>query len=247
MTEIEEKMSRWEIPAEVDDPAWAEKRLAASSIRRLLERFIESEASVETYREIAAKADTLYEALLKEPSIKSREVFLSGQFAERHIEMKDRSVMVGNTNPIAPPIVITDYGEKVSGTLPLDSRFSGAPGLCHGGIIASILDEVLGHACIVRGYQVVTQILTIRYLRPTLLDGETYSEASIREIDGRKITVDGALYVGGTRVASAEGIFVDVRGERFGEIFKRALREIPIEDGNAAEAMNDPAKAQSAS
>lgn len=106
---------------------------------------------------------------------------------------------------------------------------------------------MLGHACIVRGYQVVTQILTIRYLRPTLLDGETYSEASIREIDGRKITVDGALYVGGTRVASAEGIFVDVRGERFGEIFKRALREIPIEDGNAAEAANDPAKAQSAS
>lgn len=233
MTE-EEMMSRWEIPAEVDDPAWEEKRLAASSIRRLLERFIESEASPESYRAIREKSDEVLKMLEAEPSIKSREVFLSGQFAERHIEMKDRSVMVGNTNPIAPPIVITDHGDKVSGKLPLDSRFSGAPGLCHGGIIASILDEVLGHACIVRGYQVVTQSLTIRYLRPTLLDGETYSEASIQKVDGKKIVVDGDLFVGGTRVASAHGIFVDVRGERFGEIFKRALREIPLEGANEA-------------
>lgn len=226
----EEMMHSWEIPAEVDDPAWTEKRRAATSMRRLLERFIESEASVESYSAIAEASDQLLARLEKEPSIKSREVFLSGAFAERHIEMKDRSVMVGLSNPIAPPIKIVDHGEKVSGTLRLDSRFSGAPGLCHGGIIASILDEVLGHACIVRGYQVVTQSLTIRYLRPTLLDGETYSEASIKQIEGKKITVDGDLFVGGTRVVSAHGIFVDVRGERFGEIFKRALLEIPINE-----------------
>src|SRR5690554_6215282 len=130
MTE-EVMMSRWEIPAEVDDPAWEEKRLAASSIRRLLERFIESEASPESYRAIREKSDEMLKMLEAEPSIKSREVFLSGQFAERHIEMKDRSVMVGNTNPIAPPIVITDHGDKVSGKLPLDSRFSGEIGRAH--------------------------------------------------------------------------------------------------------------------
>src|SRR5690606_23336253 len=121
-------------------------------------------------------------------------------------------------------IRVMDEGEKVVGRLTLDARYSGAPGFCHGGIVATVLDEILGHAAIVRGYGVVTQSLTVRYLRPTLLERETHCEAYVRDVKGDRVTCVGDLYVDGERTASAQGVFVDVAGERFHEIFDRAYR-----------------------
>jgi acyl-coenzyme A thioesterase PaaI-like protein len=212
----------WEIPDEVDDEAWNEKRRAAASLRRLLDRFVESDADAETFRTIRERAEVILADLASQPSSKSGDLFESGAFFERHLEMKDRSVMVGLSNPVAPVIRVTHEGDKVVGRLALDSRYSGAPGFCHGGIVATILDEILGHAAIVKGYGVVTQSLTVRYLRPTLVERDTYCEAHIREVKGDRVVCVGDLYVDGTRTASAQGVFVDVAGERFHEIFARA-------------------------
>lgn len=212
----------WEIPDEVEGEAWNEKRRAAAAIRALLARFIESDADPETFREIRVHAKAMSAALDGKPWSKSGELFKQGQFFERHLEMKDRSVMVGQSNPVAPMIKVTEEGDKVIGRLVLDARYSGAPGFCHGGIVATVLDEILGHAAIVKGYGVVTQSLTVRYLRPTLIDRETYCEAWIREVSGDKVVCVGDLYVDGQRTATATGVFVDVKGERFQKIFSRA-------------------------
>jgi acyl-coenzyme A thioesterase PaaI-like protein len=221
----EKALEGWVIPEEVEGEAWTEKRRAAASLRTLLDRFIESDASAETFGAIRARADAMLAELAKEPSSKSGELFKTGAFFERHLEMKDRSVMVGLSNPVAPVIRVTQEDDKVVGRLSLDSRYSGAPGFCHGGIVATILDEILGHAAIVRGYGVVTQSLTVRYLRPTLLERETHCEAYIREVKGDRVTCVGDLFVDGTRTASAQGVFVDVKGPRFHEIFSRAHGE----------------------
>lgn len=221
----EEALKGWEIPSEVEDDAWTEKRRAAGALRALLQRFIESDADAATFRAIGERTDALLASLEGQPSSKSGELFKSGGFFERHLEMKDRSVMVGLSNPLAPVIRVTEEGDKVVGTLSLDARYSGAPGFCHGGIVATVLDEILGHAAIVKGYGVVTQSLTVRYLRPTLLERETYCEGHIREVKGDRVICVGDLFVDGKRTASAEGIFVDVGGERFKKIFERATGE----------------------
>jgi acyl-coenzyme A thioesterase PaaI-like protein len=218
----ERALKGWEIPEEVGAEAWTEKRRAAASLRALLDRFVESDADAETFRAIHAQAEAMLGELAAQPSSKSGELFKSGAFFERHLEMKDRSVMVGLSNPVSPVIRVTREGEKVIGRLSLDARYSGAPGFCHGGIVATVLDEILGHAAIVNGYGVVTQSLTVRYLRPTLLERETYCEAHIREVKGDRVVCVGDLYVDGKRTASAQGVFVDVKGERFQKIFTRA-------------------------
>lgn len=217
----------WEIPEEVEGEAWTEKRRAADALRRLLHRFIESDADAATFRAIHESAESMLEVLAGAPSSKSGELFKSGAFFERHLEMKDRSVMVGVSNPIAPVVRVTEEDDKVIGRLTLDSRYSGAPGFCHGGIVATVLDEILGHAAIVKGYGVVTQSLTVRYLRPTLLERETHCEARIREVKDDRVVCVGDLYVDGTRTATAQGVFVDVKGDRFHEIFARAHGEPP--------------------
>jgi len=221
----EQALRGWEIPEEVEGEAWTEKRRAAAALRALLERFVESDADAAVFRDIGAKAEAMLAALEAEPSSKSGELFKQGTFFERHLEMKDRSVMVGRSNPLAPVVTVTEEGDKVVGRLRLDARYSGAPGFCHGGIVATVLDEILGHAAIVKGYGVVTQSLTVRYLRPTLLERETTCEARIRDVNGDRVVCVGDLYVDGKRTASAQGVFVDVKGDRFHEIFARAHGE----------------------
>ena len=49
----------------------------------------------------------------------------------------------------------------------LGAEHEGGPGVAHGGSVASVLDEVLGHAVTSRGVMVVTKTLTVEFQRPT--------------------------------------------------------------------------------
>ena len=58
-------------------------------------------------------------------------------------------------------------GSEIVGTYVVPDRFHGAPGVAHGGIVATILDEYSCAAAVfLRGCRVVTGELTVRYERP---------------------------------------------------------------------------------
>ena len=120
------------------------------------------------------------------------------------------SPVVGPLNPIAPPLTFTFDGERLSGTGTLASPYTGPPGAVHGGVIALVLDELLGavNACL--GLGAFTGTLTVRYERPTPIEREIAFESWVERTEGRKVFTHGTISAGGEVTARAEGVFIRV-------------------------------------
>ncbi len=129
----------------------------------------------------------------------------------------DHSPLVGPLNPLAPPIVMTADGTRVTGVVTFGSAYEGPPGCVHGGVIAAAFDEVLGFAQGLSGHPGMTASLTIDYRSPTPLRQELRLVGDIDRIDGRKIHVTGELRVAadGRLCAEARGLFLSMPPEVF--------------------------------
>jgi hypothetical protein len=120
------------------------------------------------------------------------------------------SPVVGPLNAIAPPVVFTFDGERMSGHGRLPAPYTGPPGTVHGGVVAMVLDELLGavNACL--GLGAYTGTLTVRYERPTPIDEELAFDAWVDRTEGRKVFTVGTISAAGTVTARAEGVFIRV-------------------------------------
>jgi acyl-coenzyme A thioesterase PaaI-like protein len=115
--------------------------------------------------------------------------------------------------------------------LTLGSALDGYPHICHGGIQATILDEVMGnlvgvnkdrvyHKALAAGEDAersptVTAELTVKYLRPVPTPSTVCVVVRITRSEGRKVWIDGTIEDGvGTALASASGLFVHVRTQK---------------------------------
>jgi uncharacterized protein (TIGR00369 family) len=71
------------------------------------------------------------------------------------------------SNPVGLRLTFRRRGDVVTTRYAIPDRFHGAPGIAHGGIVATLLDEVSCAAVFfVRGSAVVTGELSVRYLKP---------------------------------------------------------------------------------
>lgn len=120
------------------------------------------------------------------------------------------SPVVGPLNAIAPPVTFLFDGERMSGTGTFDAPYSGPPGTVHGGVVAMVLDELLGavNACL--GLAAYTGTLRVRYERPTPIGEELTFDAWVERTEGRKVFTVGTISDGGTVTARAEGVFIRV-------------------------------------
>jgi Thioesterase superfamily len=120
------------------------------------------------------------------------------------------SPVVGPLNPIAPPLIFAFDGERLRGTGALPAAFVGPPGTVHGGVVAMVLDELLGavNACL--GLGAFTGTLTIRYERPTPIATDLELESRVERTEGRKVFTVGTISAGGAVTARAEGVFIRV-------------------------------------
>jgi acyl-coenzyme A thioesterase PaaI-like protein len=120
------------------------------------------------------------------------------------------SPVIGPLNPIAPPLTFAFDGERLHGTGTLPATYVGPPGMVHGGVVAMVLDELLGavNACL--GLGAFTGTLSIRYERPTPIATELALESWVDRSEGRKVFTLGTISAGGEVTARAEGIFIRV-------------------------------------
>lgn len=120
------------------------------------------------------------------------------------------SPVVGPLNPIAPPVVFRFDGERLTGSGTLRAPYTGPPGTVHGGVVALVLDELLGatNACL--GLGAYTGTLTVRYERPTPIAEELEFESWVERTEGRKVFTVGTISAAGTVTARAEGVFIQV-------------------------------------
>jgi len=118
------------------------------------------------------------------------------------------SASTWHANPVFPPLEVATEGPLVQGTLELGIEYEGPPGCIHGGVVSLIFDQLLGHANIANGTPGMTARLEVSYHAPTPLFTPLEFEARVEQVDGRKITTAGWIAAGGTRTASAVGLFV---------------------------------------
>jgi uncharacterized protein (TIGR00369 family) len=101
-------------------------------------------------------------------------------------------------------------GDDVCWTeLALDKRFEGWDGIAHGGIICTILDEVMGWAVIEHDLWGVTARMAVEFKKPVVIGQPVRAEARVTAARRRVVDVEGELrHADGTLLAKATATYV---------------------------------------
>jgi acyl-coenzyme A thioesterase PaaI-like protein len=93
----------------------------------------------------------------------------------------------------------------------------GGPRVAHGGWTAGVLDELAGHALVLRGEFVVTGTLTVIFVRPVPVQWPLIGRSWITRREGRKVFVSATLELAetGEVLAHADAIMVKRPAEHF--------------------------------
>lgn len=204
-------------PFPVEDPeALAEiervQRGLASSVRRLVDASVRTRVESAAVTALADQVDALTARLLEtaQDGPLGIETSSDGRLRDHG------NAMAGMRNPLSPPLVVTGDDEgSTSCTFTLGAAYEGPPGCVHGGIIAAVLDQVLGSAPARIGLPGMTAYLNTTYRRPTVLGQEHVCRSRVERVDGWKIFVRGDIRDAQDRVtAEAEALFVVPRWAR---------------------------------
>lgn len=105
----------------------------------------------------------------------------------------------------------------------LPKRYTGPPGHCHGGIIATILDDAMGKVNKLRNVVAVTREMTVEYLKPVPLEKPLRAEGREVSVHGRQhINAAEILDQNGEVLARSRGVFVAIDPEKmFGKFVDR--------------------------
>src|ERR1700687_50868 len=97
----------------------------------------------------------------------------------------------------------------------LGKRYNGPPGHCHGGIIATILDEAMGKVNKLRHVVALTSEITVNYLKPVPLMQPLRVESREVKVKGRKhINMAEILNEKGEVLARSRGLFIAIDARR---------------------------------
>ena len=113
-------------------------------------------------------------------------------------------------------------GERCWTDLEIPERFQGWAEIAHGGIVATILDEVMAWSLVDADNWGLTARLTVAFKRPVPLGRPIHVEGWITESRRRVITTAGRMVAGGSGevLATAEALYVAATDDR-----KRELKE----------------------
>jgi acyl-coenzyme A thioesterase PaaI-like protein len=109
-------------------------------------------------------------------------------------------------------------GVAMRGVFTVTEQHMGGPGLAHGGILASAVDEVLGSLAWLLWQPAVTGRLEIDYRQPVPVGSTVVIDAWCTGVDGRKLYGEAVGRLGdenGPEVVRASAIFVVVGVEHF--------------------------------
>jgi uncharacterized protein (TIGR00369 family) len=119
----------------------------------------------------------------------------------------------GKENPQSMRLKFT-YDEsrrQIASTFRLSKRYSGPPGYCHGGIIATVLDEAMAKLNKPNQVTAVTAQMTVDYIRPVPLNKPLRAEAHESRTSGRCRFRDAAiLNEAGVVLARGRGVFITI-------------------------------------
>lgn len=117
--------------------------------------------------------------------------------------------------------------------LALPRRFGGWEGIAHGGIVTTILDEVMAWALIEHDHWGVTARMTVEFKRPVPIGQPIRGEGWVVEARRRAITAAGRILdAHGTLLATSDGLYVAAPEAKKAELKARYdFRVVPDEYG----------------
>jgi uncharacterized protein (TIGR00369 family) len=97
----------------------------------------------------------------------------------------------------------------------LSKRYTGPPGHCHGGIIATILDDAMGKVNKLHHVVALTKEMTVEYLKPVPLHKPLH-------VEGREVSVQGRVHINEAEImdensevlARSRGTFIAIDPEK---------------------------------
>ena len=125
-------------------------------------------------------------------------------------------IVSGAANPLGLGMSIWREGDEAVARVRLGHAFEGAPGRAHGGVVASIFDDVMGIVLTIHSSPAFTARLTVSYLAPVPIGVELQFRARQTWREGRKLFMAAEATHEGNVVAEAEGLFIALPPERFG-------------------------------
>lgn len=122
----------------------------------------------------------------------------------------------GPDNPHGHRLQVHRDGDAVRTGCTFDERHMGAPGIAHGGAVATVMDDLLGFLLFVVREPGVTRHLEVSYRKPVVL-GQLYDGvACLERREGRKLFCTGSLTgPDGVVAVEAKGLFLVVGLEHF--------------------------------
>jgi len=122
-------------------------------------------------------------------------------------------------------------GERCWTDLEIPERFQGWDEIAHGGIVATILDEVMAWSLVDADNWGLTARLSIAFKRPVPLGRPIHAEGWITESRRRVITTAGRMVAGGSGdvLATAEALYVAATDDRKRELKERYGYHDPVD------------------
>lgn len=126
------------------------------------------------------------------------------------LQDKDTCFVCGRANPsgLHLPIVADEQGAHFEYVIPED--YQGWHGIAHGGIIATLLDELMAWSTKSRGYSTVTAEMQVRFRKPVPVGRKILGRGWISAEQGR-------LVLAASRLTDAEGTIL---AEATGKLWK---------------------------
>jgi len=132
----------------------------------------------------------------------------------RYLKMQKNNCFVcGQDNPggMRLKFVLDEERQTFVCRFRLSNRYTGPPGHCHGGIIASILDDAMGKVNKLHHVIALTREMTVEYLKPVPLHKPL-------RVEGHGISIHGRQHVNAAEIfndkdevlARSRGIFIAI-------------------------------------
>lgn len=198
-----------------DIPHFTPARLAAAAVRRLAHALVAHDGTDDELAEMAATVDTLAVTTEARPA-RGPTV---GSLARWEVAVPDGEALScfggcmipGPGNPLSVGAAAWRDGDEAVLTVVLAAGFEGLPSRSHGGIVASLFDEVMGFALYMDAIPAYTAWLRVDYRAAVPVGQPLELRARVRSRAGRKFMVDACLTSGQGDGPTAEALFVTPR------------------------------------
>jgi acyl-coenzyme A thioesterase PaaI-like protein len=199
---------------------WPAKRELAAAVRELMHCLAATDAPEEELLAIAEQVRSSARRFSGQPTMSNPPGVAEMSLAGGMEVFRDRSPLVGEANPLAPPATLAVDAEqqKVFGEVFFGRAYEGAPGCVHGGFVAAVFDEALGMATVFSGQPGMTGWIKVSYRKPTPLETNLRVVAKMDQFEGRKIHTSAELIADDLMVAEATGLFISIPAQKFADL-----------------------------